>query len=262
MVPGSYVLVVMGHGLDFVVSILACFYMCVVPIVIPPPLLTSTASSSAAKLSSDARPAPSKQEDLDTISTALATYPVSFILLDGSVDEFTLKAKVLESASTKRKPSAKDKTQIPRFPESIYVHRLPKVNRSMEESFHDVSIRQAASTIGITDFSLLHHWAVIQVFSLEQAKPFFVHLTNTSLLHEALIQKCSGIVAESEAIFSCLLPYNGLGFLHATVLGIFMGVTTRLLNPVDVLLRPQTFLDLVQNASGLSRLAVSYRAFM
>jgi hypothetical protein len=230
------VLLLYNYGIDFIYALYACLYIGAVPILIRPPEVAYA------------------QEDFRVISDVVSHYSVKKILVDREM-EVIASSKTFTNAmfpsdvpkliNTTKIPkgkfmiSRKDATYNPVAPSQvalIQIFQSPDVIQYYAEYSHESLLSQCNAQ-------------VIQNRMLNctmEHKPNRKHTLGQNLKEHA----SSFMNVTSRCIINTIEWYNGLGFLHSCLLGIFVGSQTIIYDPKEYIANPKAWFDLVQKFNG------------
>ncbi|KAJ1669980.1 hypothetical protein EV182_008488, partial [Spiromyces aspiralis] len=86
---------------------------------------------------------------------------------------------------------------------------------------------------------------IMQFTGSQPATPQYVSVSHPSIMAYCSQQKSDFQMLSNHPVITSVRAYNGYGLLHCTMIGIYVGCTTLLLNSVDYFTNPGVWFDLV-----------------
>ncbi|RKP28107.1 hypothetical protein SYNPS1DRAFT_11713, partial [Syncephalis pseudoplumigaleata] len=213
--PGDHALLVLSHGLDFVAAVHACLVLGIVAIPIAPPDIERV------------------EEDLPALLALVDDFQIRGVIINQATED-TLRSKPFQQAVRAKGES------LDRLPNII---NIGKVSSSKKD-------RPLGSEGG---FRLDERWlqpehtAMIQVYYDADCRRTAVRLSHAALVAQCRVQRLDCLLVPSRPLISCVRAYNGVGFLHACMLGFYVGKCTLMITPSDLVANPQIYFDVLHH---------------
>ncbi|KAI9598457.1 hypothetical protein BDF19DRAFT_235254 [Syncephalis fuscata] len=213
--PGDHVLLILPHGLDFVAAVHACLVLGLVAIPVAQPDLERL------------------DEDLASLLALVDDFQIRGVLVNANTEE-TLRSKAFQQA-LRAKGESTD-----RIPSLI---NLGKVSSSKKDPLlgSDGSFRLDERWLQP------EHTAMIQVYYDADCRRTAVRLSHAALVAQCRVQRLDCLLVPSRPLISCVRSYNGLGFLHSCMLGMYVGCQTLMITPSDLFANPQIYFEVLHH---------------
>lgn len=245
---GQHVICLFPHGLDYIVSLYACFYVGLVAIPLPPP-------------------DPNRlKEDIPLLLSVADEFSCECVLVNQTVED-SFKSKPIQSMvkAVRQRQAETDPQLAGKYPSLINTSKAGKLNKVGVQPLEDPLF---IAGLGTPASSYYTPPAVVLVSFSADMKHTCVRLCHKNLLmqcrqmaiHDQMLQSVmpdylplaqgssnsiSSTIPPSRPLISCARAYNGLGFVYGVLLGVYVGAVTLVLPPLDFFLNPQVWFEMI-----------------
>lgn len=189
--PGDHILLILPHGLDFVGAIHACLVLGLVAIPIASPDFDRI------------------DEDLSSLLALINDFQIRGVVVNQATED-VLRSKPFQQAMRTKGES------LDILPNLINIGKVSSTKKD----------RLLGSDGG---FHLDERWlqpehtAMIQVYYDADCRRTAVRLSHAALIAQCRVQRLDCLLIPSRPLVSCVRSYNGLGLLHCSMLGLYVG---------------------------------------
>ncbi|CAG8507726.1 13083_t:CDS:10 [Ambispora leptoticha] len=206
--PGHHTILLFPHGLDYIVTLYACFVVGVTPIPLAPPDINRA------------------KEDVPALLALCEDFEIPYILINNDTEALLKGRQVQAYLKTAGKYAAK-------LPPFINITKAPKFTKTLKEANYGVQ----------SQWMDPHYPALVLCYFSSDMSRSCVKLGHDNLLALCKVQKETCRMSNSRPIMSCEQSFNGIGFVQSVLLGVYIGAPTILYSPADYQANPLVWFD-------------------